>query len=65
MKYTNLNYRSAVLNRLANMAYNKGGMEYMQKSLDNAMDKIWKALDSVYGRLPEVTKQGYNMRCTL
>ncbi len=53
MKYTNLNYQHRVLNRLADMAWHKGGQEYCRKSLDNATRKIWAALDDVYGRSPE------------
>jgi len=65
MKYTNLDYQSAVLNRLASLAYRKGGMEGMRNSLDRATMKIWQALDTVYGRSPATIQHGYNVRCTL
>lgn len=65
MKYTNLEYQHKVLNRLAEMAFRKGGLDYMRKSLDNATMKIWMALDSVYGRSPDTIKAGYNMRQTI
>ena len=48
MKYTNLTYQSKVLNRLANMAYNKGGLSAMRNSIDKAMDHIWNSLESYY-----------------
>ena len=65
MKYTNLEYQSKCLNRLANRAYRVGGLETMQKSIERATDKIYRVLDTVYGRLPEVTRQAHNVRCTL
>lgn len=65
MKYTNLTYQSAILNRLAALAYRKGGTEAMRTSLDNATMKIWDALDTVYGRSPDVIRAGHNMRQTL
>ncbi len=41
MKYLNMSYTCRVLDRLANAAYRRGGIEYMHQSIDRALDKIW------------------------
>jgi hypothetical protein len=65
MKWTNLAYQAKVLNRLASLAYRAGGLPVMQAAIERATDKIYKALDNVYGRLPEITRHGYNVRRTI
>ena len=47
MKWLNLDYQCDVLNRLANMAYRKGGLEAMRKSLDLAMERIWSEIERI------------------
>lgn len=44
MKYANMEYTCRILDRLAESAYRKGGIEYMRNSLDRAIDRIWNSL---------------------
>ena len=65
MKYTNLAYRHRVLNRLANMAFRKGGIDAVRQSLERATMKIWQALASVYGRTQDVIRHAHAVRAAI
>ena len=44
MRFRDAEYRERVLDRLASMAYAKGGVAAMRRSLDNATQRIWSEL---------------------
>lgn len=44
MRFRNAEYREAVLDRLASMAYAAGGLVAMHRALDNATQRIWSEL---------------------
>lgn len=47
MKYKDMNYVCRILDRLAEAAYRRGGIEYMRNSLDRAIDRIWNSVGGV------------------
>lgn len=48
MKYTDIKYQAKILNRLAELAYRKGGLPAMEVSIEKATDKIWRVLEAWY-----------------
>ncbi len=47
MKYKDMGYVCRCLDRLAEAAYRRGGIEYMRNSLDRAIDRIWNSMGGV------------------
>jgi len=63
MRYKQYQYQARILNRLADRAYNRGGLQAMKATLDAAMNHIWTALET--GRHPQTIRHAHAMRRTV